>query len=204
MAVTKDHVFHAADHLTEIGIDPTNQAVRDQLGSGSFKTIQPFLKEWRELKKQAADVPAELASSMEHTLLQVWAAAKETAKLAFVGEKNTLNAKLSEAEDTLRLRDEEIEGLNNKIASLTKTIEDKGSTAETAKAEAKERISELKTELSEARSDAKEAQKSERDLNKQLVALTKEVAEAKAAAEKAKAEATEANAKLAETTKPKT
>ena len=199
MPITKEHVFHAADHLSEIGIEPTNQAVREQLGSGSFKTIQPFLKEWRELKEQAADVPTELASSMEHTLLQVWAAAKETAKLAFVGEKNTLNAKLSETEDTLRLRDEEIEGLNDKIASLTKTIEDKDSAAETAKAEAKERISELKTELSEARSDAKEAQKSERDLNKQLVALTKEVAEAKAATEKAQAEAKEAR-----TTKPKT
>lgn len=203
MAITKEHVFHAADHLFEIGVEPTNQAVRDHLGSGSFKTIQPFLKEWRELKEQSADVPPELANSMENTLRQVWASAKETAKLAYIGEKNILNAQISEAEDGLRLKDEEIEGLNDKIAELNKTIEAKDSIAETAKAEAKERISELKTDLSEARSDAKEAQKSERDLNKQLVALTKEVAEAKAAAEKAQAEAKEANAKLAEATKKK-
>jgi len=195
VAITKEHVFHAADHLSEIGIEPTNQAVRDHLGSGSFKTIQPFLKEWRGLKEQSADVPPELSSSMEHTLRQVWVSAKETAKLAFVGEKNILNAQISEAEDGLRLKDEEIESLNDKIASLTETIDNKNSAAETAKAETKERISELKDELSEARADAKEAQKSERQLNKQLVDLTKELAETKAKAEKAEAALAEATKK---------
>lgn len=204
MAITREHVFKSADALTEMGMDPTNSAVREHLGSGSFKTITPHLKEWRELQDQSADVPADLASSMDHTLRQVWSQAKETAKLAHIGEKNMLAAQVSDLEDELRLKAEEIEVRDEKIVELNKTIEAKNSEAETAKVEAKERISELKIELSEARADAKEAQKSERELNKQLVTLTKEVAELKAAAEKAQAEAVEANAKLAEATKPKT
>lgn len=195
MAVTKEHVFGAADHLSEIGTDPTNQAVRDHLGSGSFKTIQPFLKEWRELKEQTADVPPELSSAMENTLRQVWVSAKQTAKLAFIGEKNILNSQISEAEDELRLKNEEIEGLNDKIESLSKTIEAKDSAVETAKSEAKERISELRNDVSEARADAKEARTNERELNKQLVTLTKEIAEAKAAADKAQTALAEATKK---------
>ena len=185
----------------DMGIDPTNAAVREELGGGSFKTITPHLKEWRELQEQSADVPADLASSMEHTLRQVWASAKETAKLAFVGEKNMLDAQVSELEDELRLKAEEVEGQDEKIAELNKTIEAKDAAEKAAKAEAKERISELKSELTEARADAKEAAKSERDLNKQLVALTKEVAEMKAAAEKAQAEAEEAKKALAAASK---
>ena len=212
MAITKEHVFKAADALVEMGEEPTNAAVRDQLGSGSFKTITPFLKEWREIQEQSADVPNDLANSMENTLRQVWMQAKETAKLAFIGERNILEAQLAEMEDELRLRDEMSEELNQKIADLNETVTQGIKFNETLKKQTDERIAELKeakasnvadlrkqvdearTETKEARAEAKEAAKSERELNKQLVTLTTQIAEAKNAAEKAQAEAKEAKA----------
>ena len=212
MAITKEHVFKAADALVEMGEEPTNAAVRDQLGSGSFKTITPFLKEWREIQEQSADVPNDLANSMENTLRQVWMQAKETAKLAFIGERNILEAQLAEMEDELRLRDEMAEELNQKIADLNETVTQGIKFNETLKKQTDERIAELKeakasnvadlrkqvdearTETKEARAEAKEAAKSERELNKQLVTLTTQIAEAKNAAEKAQAEAKEAKA----------
>lgn len=196
MTISKDHVFKAADSLSEEGIEPTNSAVRERLGSGSYKTITPFLKEWRQLQEQAADVPASINSAMENTLRHVWAEAKETAKLAFVGEKKMLEAQVSELKDELRLRDELTESLNEQIADLNKTIEAKNKAAEAAKAQANERVAELKeanaatvsdlraqltetrAEIKEARAEAKEAAKSERDLNKQLVTLTTQISEA--------------------------
>lgn len=197
MAITKEHVFKAADSLAEEGIEPTNAAVRERLGSGSFKTITPHLKDWRELQEQAADVPGSISNAMENTLRQVWVEAKEAAKLAFVGERNMLQAQVSELKDELRLRDELVDGLNEKIADLNKSIETKDKAAQAAQAQTSERITELKesnadtvadlrkqleearAETKEARIEAKEAAKSERELNKQLVTLTTQIAEAK-------------------------
>ena len=213
MAITREHIFKAADALVEMGEEPTNAAVRAHLGSGSFKTITPFLKEWREIQEQSADVPHELANIMENTLRQVWMQAKGTAKLAYIGEKSILDAQISDMEDELRLKNEDIEGLEEKITELNATIKSKDAAAKAAKAQADERITELKedkastvaelrkqleefrVEMKEARTEAKEAQKTERELNKKLITLTTQIAEAKITGEEAQAGTKEARAK---------
>jgi len=43
---TRDRVFKVADELLEQGIKPTQQNVRDKLGSGSLTTINKALGEW--------------------------------------------------------------------------------------------------------------------------------------------------------------
>ncbi len=43
---TRERVFAAADKLLEEGIRPTQQAVRDQIGSGSLTTINRALNDW--------------------------------------------------------------------------------------------------------------------------------------------------------------
>lgn len=198
MTVTKQRVFRAAENLTEQGIEPTNRNIRTELGGGSLQTITPLLKEWKVLQEQSADIPASVASSLESAMREAWAEAKKTAKLAFTGEKNLLEARMAELKDELRLRDETAEGLNAKIVELNRTIETNNASARSAKAQAEERIAELKSHLSESKEEAKETRTNERELNKQLVALTTQIAEAKIATEKAQAEAKNATAKLLE------
>lgn len=43
---TRGRVFEAADRLLERGIRPTQQAVREQIGSGSLTTINKALNDW--------------------------------------------------------------------------------------------------------------------------------------------------------------
>jgi len=198
MTVTKQRVFRAAENLTEQGIEPTNRNIRTELGGGSLQTITPLLKEWKVLQEQSADIPASVASSLESAMREAWAEAKKTAKLAFTGEKNLLEARMAELKDELRLRDETAEGLNAKIVELNRTIETNNTSARAAKAQSDERIAELKSHLSESKEEAKETRTNERELNKQLVALTTQIAEAKIATEKAQAEAKNATAKLLE------
>ncbi|KKL53648.1 hypothetical protein LCGC14_2273350 [marine sediment metagenome] len=201
MTVTKQRVFRAAGNLTEQGIEPTNRNIRTELGGGSLQTITPLLKEWKTLQEQSADIPTSVASSLESAMREAWAEAKKTAKLAFTGEKNLLEARMAELKDELRLRDETAEGLNAKIVELNKTVETNNASARAAKAQADERIAELKNHLSESKEEAKESRASERELNKQLVVLTAQIAEAKNAAEKAQSEANDANARLTEAAK---
>lgn len=43
---TRDKVFEAADQLLELGIRPTQQNVRERIGSGSLTTINKALNDW--------------------------------------------------------------------------------------------------------------------------------------------------------------
>lgn len=198
MVVTRGRVFKAAESLRSDGVEPTNRNIRTELGGGSLETITPLLKEWKTLQEQSADIPNSVASSLESTMRQVWAEAKETAKLAFVGEKRMLEARASKLMDELRMHDETAERLNAEIKDLNRTIESQTASAKAAKAQVDERIAELKSDLSESREEAKESRANERELNKQLLALTNQVAEAKNEAEKAKSATNDANARLAE------
>jgi hypothetical protein len=48
MAITKEQVFETADSLCTSGTEPTYLQVRMHLGSGSFSTIQKYLRQWRD------------------------------------------------------------------------------------------------------------------------------------------------------------
>ncbi|MBF0383193.1 MAG: DNA-binding protein [Magnetococcales bacterium] len=55
--VTQEDVDRIANALTAANKEPTLSAIKDQLGSGSFSTIGPMLKIWKDAKKEKVDVP---------------------------------------------------------------------------------------------------------------------------------------------------
>ncbi len=52
MAITKQDIIEAAEALQAAGTNPTMNAIRETLCGGSFATISPILRDWRESKGQ--------------------------------------------------------------------------------------------------------------------------------------------------------
>jgi len=102
IGVSFEQVAAAADGLLGAGRQPTIQAVRDALGTGSPNTIHRHLSAWRTARPQAAtaavEVPAELTAAFLSALDRTAATARaekenqivtlqaEAAELAAVGE----------------------------------------------------------------------------------------------------------------------
>jgi chromosome segregation ATPase len=76
MAITREQIIETAEALQAAGVNPTMQAVRDALGGGSFATISPVLRGWRDSKAQRAtvaiDMPGEAKAALERAGLDLW------------------------------------------------------------------------------------------------------------------------------------
>ncbi|MFA5119440.1 MAG: DNA-binding protein [Candidatus Omnitrophota bacterium] len=77
MAITKEQIIETAEALQAKGINPTMQAVRDAMdGKGSFATISPVLRAWRDSKSQRAtvalDMPGEAKAALERAGTDLW------------------------------------------------------------------------------------------------------------------------------------
>lgn len=78
----RKRVFDACNKLAEQGIKPTLISVRNELGGGSFSTINPFLKQWKEEKKvdgsqTNVDLHHELATINRKMMDMIWKATDE-------------------------------------------------------------------------------------------------------------------------------
>lgn len=118
----KDKIFNICESLTEQGIKPTLENVRNQLGGGSFSTINPLLKAWKDSKTSAPAekiaIPPEAAKAVEQTTALLWTLATEH-------HNEALNAIRTEAtrieQAAIAERDEalgEIERLEKQIKEL--------------------------------------------------------------------------------------
>jgi chromosome segregation ATPase len=76
MAISKQDIIEAAEKLQVAGVNPTMQAIRDALGGGSFATISPALREWRNASGQRATVaiemPGEAKAALERAGVDLW------------------------------------------------------------------------------------------------------------------------------------
>jgi chromosome segregation ATPase len=76
MAITREQIIETAEALQAAGANPTMQAVRDALGGGSFATISPVLRGWRDSKAQRAtvaiDMPGEAKAALERAGVDLW------------------------------------------------------------------------------------------------------------------------------------
>lgn len=115
MAITKEQVFDAADSLEQMGTDPTYLHVRLHLGSGSFSTIQKYLRQWKEMRGDASGVVAEsevpevLVSAARGFARDAWrvaqsAIARKTAALREELEQQNVSA-MQDAEAASRMVD---------------------------------------------------------------------------------------------------
>jgi hypothetical protein len=80
--IMKKRIIAICDKMAEQGVKPTLERVRDELGSGSFSTINPILKQWKENQSAndiatSIDLPSEIAAIGEKTAAMIWKAANE-------------------------------------------------------------------------------------------------------------------------------
>jgi hypothetical protein len=73
----KKRVFETCNKLAEKDIKPTLIAVRTELGGGSFSTINPFFKQWKEENKMngsqaTIELRHELASINRKAIDMMW------------------------------------------------------------------------------------------------------------------------------------
>jgi hypothetical protein len=98
MAITKEQVFDAADLLSRAGTDPTYLNVRSQLGSGSFSTIQKYLRLWKESRGETSpstqeyDVPEHVFTTARNFAKEIW----RVSNGAFAGKVAALRDELEQ------------------------------------------------------------------------------------------------------------
>lgn len=102
----QDQIFAICDRLNQSGTKPTAQKVREELGGGSFSTISPIIKEWRDSQNKAENVreiPPEAHKAVNQAVAMIW-------KLATDHQAEAINAVRQECnrieQDAIADRDE--------------------------------------------------------------------------------------------------
>lgn len=95
MSSNKEKIIAAAERLEAQGVNPTQVTVREALGGGSFATIGPVLKEWKESKKEdhaltEIQVPQTITERLEQLQGAVWQAAVDEAERRLTAEREAL------------------------------------------------------------------------------------------------------------------
>ena len=102
--VTREEIYAAADKIAQQGETPTLEAIRQRVG-GSFTTLGPALREWRERRKQleqaatrsSAELPPALAVRLQDFGSGLWSAAAELADQRIQAEREQLAADRQQA-----------------------------------------------------------------------------------------------------------
>jgi chromosome segregation ATPase len=102
VGLKKEDVFAAAERLAAEGKNPTQTSVRQSLGGGSFASIGPALKEWKEAQRKELAlseivVPESISNRMEQLKAAAWQAAMEEAERRLSAERQELHEAQEEA-----------------------------------------------------------------------------------------------------------
>jgi predicted RNase H-like nuclease (RuvC/YqgF family) len=129
----KTNVFTICDELNEKGIKPTLARVREALGGGSFTTIQPLLKEWKDKRSEVSPtvetvVPNHMIDLVTTMASRIWKEAESKAAEELKAYKDAMQAKLDESnlekEDALE-EVTRLEAMNNQLSDKNKELESK-------------------------------------------------------------------------------
>lgn len=93
--ITEDKIIEAAEALAAAGKNPTQVTVREALGGGSFATIGPALKRWKDgLKEDHALAEIRVPEAVTERLVQlqgaVWQVAVDEAERRLIAEREAL------------------------------------------------------------------------------------------------------------------
>lgn len=99
----KDAVWSAAAALADAGQVPTIQAVRDRIGGGSFGSIAPLLKEWKEERETArqrpvVQLPAEALEVVQEAARSIFATAEQFSRDRIKAVESQASARVAAAE----------------------------------------------------------------------------------------------------------
>jgi hypothetical protein len=142
----KDKIFTICENLSKVGISPTAERVRTELGGGSFTKITPLIKEWRDSQKKidpVPEIPPEAIKAVHQATALIWSIANEHQIEAITAIKQEYSRSEQEAiaerdeamnevallEEKLRASEEQVKALlakdtarANEIQSLTLQI----------------------------------------------------------------------------------
>jgi len=198
--ITEDKIIETAEALAAAGKNPTQVTVREALGGGSFATIGPILKEWKESKKEdhaltEIQVPEAIIERLEQLQGAVWQAAVDEAERRLNAEREALKTAQDAAAAEVSEQLESVAMLETEARKYSETIEVLSADVDTRTAQLQQLSTELKEVTERARDDARTSSET----------LVKEVSRAEAAIARAgRAEAlhdtakTQARADLAE------
>lgn len=203
MAITTEQIHATADQLASEGFKPTQIAVRERLGGGSFTTIVEALKTWRQEQHTTAQLaevvlPNDLAERSHTLIAQLWETAQSLANERLAKEREALEhkealmtAEVEEAQQIVKTLEGEqaeltaqLDELNNKATSQAEQLEQE---QDTNRRQA-EQIKQLETQLTaqqERADDLATRLDQQAEANKQQADII-----AQLTADKAKAEAT--------------
>lgn len=127
MAITKEQIIQTAEALLVEGVNPSMAAVRERLGGGSFATISPVLRDWKERHRSEAiaaqEAPAEAIAAGQRAALAIWREAMQQAAVRIEDTERHAAEFIQEAKNE---RDEalnEVERLEQQLESLRAQVE---------------------------------------------------------------------------------
>lgn len=128
MATTEERIIEAAEKLEADGVNPSQVTVREAMGGGSFATIGPVLKRWKESKKQDSEladvvVPEAITERFEQLQGAIWQAAVDEADRRLIAERQALHKAQEAAAAEVREHLESIAALEVEAESYQRKIE---------------------------------------------------------------------------------
>ena len=119
MAITKEMVIEAAEALLTEEINPSMAAVRSKLGTGSFSTISPILRGWREGRESSkvtkVAMPSDITAALDKFGAQLWTVATGIAT-------DQLNKIREEARCAVELANSDRNEATNQLYKIQDTI----------------------------------------------------------------------------------
>jgi len=177
IGVSFEQVAAAADSLLGAGRQPTIQAVREALGTGSPNTIHRHLSDWRASRPRAAtsavEVPSELSAAFLSALDRTAAAARAEKENQIV----TLQAEAAELATVGEALEAERDALAEQVVALTTDRDRWEATAAERQAEIERQVAELLRERTAAEQARIETAQSRNKLELQAERLAEQVAE---------------------------
>jgi len=158
MATTEERIIEVAEKLEAEGINPTQVTVREALGGGSFATIGPVLKRWKESKKEDSQlaeirVPESITERLEQLQGAVWQAAVEEADRRLMAEREALHQAQEQAAAEVREHLDSIAALEAEAGDYQRKIETLEETANTLDADRHNALTELASVKEQAQAD---------------------------------------------------
>jgi chromosome segregation ATPase len=165
----KDKIFALCDELNATGIKPTLEKVRDALGGGSFSSINPILKEWKEEQirggsRVAIELPAEALEAINQATQLIWKIATDKNAELANSMKNEFETLLKEAVTEKEEALKEIARLEQTAAKLNSDNESQAQQISALTVQLQklqllldadvQHIEELKTELKQVHNEA--------------------------------------------------
>jgi len=159
MSSNKEKIIEAAEKLEAQGVNPTQVTVREALGGGSFATIGPILKEWKESKKEdhaltEIQVPEEINDRLEQLKGAVWQAAVGEAERRLSAEREALKAAHEQSAVEVAEHLESIKALEVEAEEYQRKIELQDEVANSLDVERHNALTELSTANAEHKAAA--------------------------------------------------